>query len=166
MMSNEDLEEIYLDDSEDSIKIDKSFKDLKEHQIEGVKFMWDRCFGNLEKIKNQDEGNGCILAHCMGLGKTLQVITLLHTLLTNRENTKVKCVLILCPVIVIHNWKLELKKWTRECKKKFDIYSLPNKRNKNNNIEQERLLTLGKWFETGGVFLMGFPMYKRLVRGQ
>jgi SNF2 family DNA or RNA helicase len=52
--------------------IDKLFrKVLKYHQIEGLQFMWERVY-----VKKQ----GCLLAHSMGLGKTLQVISLLTTM--------------------------------------------------------------------------------------
>lgn len=34
--------------------------------------MWDACFESLKQIE-KTTGSGCILAHCMGLGKTLQV---------------------------------------------------------------------------------------------
>ena len=49
---------------------------LKFHQIEGVKFMWNACFQSVVS-------SGCVLAHCMGLGKSLQVVTLAHTVLTH-----------------------------------------------------------------------------------
>lgn len=38
----------------------------------GVQFMWDCCCESMRKIE-KSAGSGCILAHCMGLGKTLQV---------------------------------------------------------------------------------------------
>lgn len=47
---------------------------LKKHQKEGVKFIWDACFESVNRIKNGEEGSGCIMAHCMGLGKTFQVL--------------------------------------------------------------------------------------------
>ena len=57
---------------------------LKPHQVKGVKFMWDACFESVERIKTH-KGSGCILAHCMGLGKSLQVVTLVHTVLSHPE---------------------------------------------------------------------------------
>lgn len=42
----------------------------------GVQFIWDSCCESVKKA-NSSSGSGCILAHCMGLGKTLQVET--HT---------------------------------------------------------------------------------------
>jgi SNF2 family DNA or RNA helicase len=44
---------------------------LQPHQIAGVKFLWDNVIVNMEKFQ-PNGGLGCILAHSMGLGKTIQ----------------------------------------------------------------------------------------------
>ena len=47
---------------------------LLNYQLEGIKFMYDNCFESIgEYSRPQSDGGGCILAHCMGLGKTFQV---------------------------------------------------------------------------------------------
>lgn len=98
----------------------KLVKKLKPHQATGVKFMWDACFESLEKMED-GTGSGCILAHCMGLGKTLQVVTLIHTLLTHSDQTKVEKVLVICPVSTVLNWCNEFKIWLRHCGTNRDI---------------------------------------------
>lgn len=40
--------------------------------------MWNACFESVTQIK-KGKGSGCILAHCMGLGKTLQVSFIIFT---------------------------------------------------------------------------------------
>ena len=40
-----------------------------------LEFLWDCCIESAEVAEKDDEGSGCILAHCMGLGKTLSVCT-------------------------------------------------------------------------------------------
>jgi SNF2 family DNA or RNA helicase len=42
-------------------------KRIKDHQIDGVRFMWSQI------VTNEDVMQGCLLAHTMGLGKTMQV---------------------------------------------------------------------------------------------
>ncbi|KAI9031607.1 hypothetical protein CLU79DRAFT_263458 [Phycomyces nitens] len=56
-----------------TVKIDPHFVQvLKSHQLEGVRYMWMRTVSSHE---------GCILAHSMGLGKTLQTIVFVTTLI-------------------------------------------------------------------------------------
>jgi len=84
------LERLILDvdpeTKEPVIEVDTSIvRHLKPHQAEGIKFMYNACFESIEMIKENKVPGGCILAHCMGLGKTLQVCTghTTHCLLLN-----------------------------------------------------------------------------------
>lgn len=111
---------------EELLVVDKQLvKKLKPHQATGIKFMWDACFESL-KTAEESEGSGCILAHCMGLGKTLQVVTLVHTLLSNAELTKVDRVLVICPVSTVLNWVNEFQIWLEHCEENndLDIYEI------------------------------------------
>jgi DNA repair and recombination protein RAD54B len=60
----------------------------------------------------------------MGLGKTLQVIALIHTLLKNKEITRCHRVLILLPINVMRNWESEVEKWTKGIKIQFEKFHL------------------------------------------
>lgn len=111
---------------------------LKPHQKEGIQFMWNACFESCQKIYTST-GGGCILAHCMGLGKSLcrkyciwshclffqshliriglfvgkslQVIALTHTQFSHAMQTNVRKVLILCPKTTILNWINQFIQW-------------------------------------------------------
>ena len=87
---------------------------LREHQREGVKFMYECVMG----IRDFD-GQGAILADEMGLGKTLQTIALLWTLLKQNPFCEgphdpppvIRKALVVCPVTLINNWRKEFRKW-------------------------------------------------------
>ncbi|XP_018431418.1 PREDICTED: transcriptional regulator ATRX-like, partial [Nanorana parkeri] len=82
---------------------------LKPHQVDGVQFMWDCCCESVKKMK-KDPGSGCILAHCMGLGKTLQVVSFLHAILLN-DKVDFNTALVVCPLNTVLNWTNEFEKW-------------------------------------------------------
>lgn len=83
---------------------------LREHQKEGVKFLYECLMGMRNYI-----GNGAILADEMGLGKSLTTIALLWTLLKQNpiygSKRVIEKALIVCPVSLINNWKKEFMKW-------------------------------------------------------
>ena len=82
-------------------------KQLKPHQRDGIRFLWNNVFESIDAIKNKKHsGNGCILAHCMGLGKTLQVISFIHTIFNYEKITNIKTCLVLCPINAGKNRKI------------------------------------------------------------
>lgn len=62
---------------------------------------------SLERFKSSN-GLGCILAHSMGLGKTLQLISFVDIFL---RHTGAKSVLIIVPVNTLQNWVTEFNMW-------------------------------------------------------
>ncbi|PWN48636.1 hypothetical protein IE53DRAFT_389144 [Violaceomyces palustris] len=86
---------------------------LRPHQVEGVKFLYERVMG---MHSDGEKGQGCILADEMGLGKTLQTITLVLTLLKQNcyytpQSQTIERALIVCPLSLVKNWKREFRKW-------------------------------------------------------
>jgi len=99
--------------NEPDIYIDSSFNCLKEHQIEGIRFLWKNVI---------DYKRGCIFAHAMGLGKTLQIISFLVTLKQTQLSKAIRIpkilttgrIMIIVPASLLKNWEEEFIKWMPE----------------------------------------------------
>ena len=117
---------------------------LKEHQASGIQFLWDAVFESAEEVRAGRVPGGAILAHCMGLGKTLQAISLIHCLMTNFSD-KVSTVLILCPVNTIKNWVEEFEKWLSTFVFDYEVFEMTSL--VDNAKRAERLET---WHNEGG----------------
>ncbi|XP_014283274.1 transcriptional regulator ATRX homolog isoform X2 [Halyomorpha halys] len=130
---------------------------LKPHQAQGIKFMWDSCFESVKEAK-KNKGSGCILAHCMGLGKTLQVISLVHTLLTCKE-VDVNKVLVVCPFSTVQNWVNEFHKWLKDVGsgEDIEIYNMIK------TAPNHRSYQLRDWERTGGVMVLGYNLFRSLA---
>ncbi|GAC95865.1 hypothetical protein PHSY_003442 [Pseudozyma hubeiensis SY62] len=88
-------------------------KALRPHQIEGVKFLYERVMG---MHADGTKGHGAILADEMGLGKTLQTIALVLTLMKQScyytsKSCTIERAIIVCPLTLVKNWKREFRKW-------------------------------------------------------
>ncbi|XP_018577757.1 transcriptional regulator ATRX [Anoplophora glabripennis] len=131
---------------------------LKPHQKSGIQFMWDSCYESLERLK-VDEGSGCILAHCMGLGKTFQVITLLHTLFSYEEmNTK--HVLVVCPTSTVANWKKEVKiAFKHFSDEKLNIITIVDKR----EVSQKYSIVKRWYLLKKCVLVLGYECFETLT---
>ncbi|KAK2904027.1 transcriptional regulator ATRX isoform X1 [Channa argus] len=134
---------------------------LKPHQVDGVQFMWDCCCESVKKIQ-KSHGSGCILAHCMGLGKTLQVVTFLHTLLLC-EKLDFTTALVVCPLNTVLNWLNEFEKWQEGMK---DDESLEVTELATVKRPQERAYALQRWQDMGGIMIIGYEMYRNLTQGR
>lgn len=77
---------------------------LMKYQVDGVKHICNAFY------KGPIQGSACVLAHSIGLGKTLQEIALLHTIVNTPLHT-INHIVILCPKSAISSWKQEIDKW-------------------------------------------------------
>lgn len=69
-------------------------------QIGGVRFLFDNIIESVERFSTST-GFGCILAHSMGLGKTLQIVCFCDIFL---RHTNSKTVLCIMPINTLQNW--------------------------------------------------------------
>ncbi|MCP9265891.1 Helicase ARIP4 [Dirofilaria immitis] len=113
---------------------------LQPHQLGGIRFM----YGNIiESMKDyaKSPGFGCILAHAMGLGKTIQIITFTDIFVrtTNAKNRVTEAGENIRPFVV---WLLSDAVKTNE----------------------QRAELIQKWHTNGGILLIGYDMFRLLVQ--
>ncbi|KAM9443950.1 helicase ARIP4 isoform 2-T2 [Clarias gariepinus] len=140
---------------------------VKPHQIGGIRFLYDNLVESLERYKTSS-GFGCILAHSMGLGKTLQVISFIDILL---RHTGARTVLAIVPVNTLQNWLAEFNLWLPSVEslppdtdpaqvspRTFKVHLL----NDEHKTTVSRAKVVEEWTRGGGVLLMGYEMYRLL----
>ena len=93
---------------------------IKPHQIGGVRFLYDNIVESVSRFSTS-QGYGCILAHNMGLGKTMQVISFVDILLSH---TVARSVLCIVPINTIQNWMAEFNFWLPE-EDEVSYFNLP-----------------------------------------
>ncbi|KAF3940066.1 hypothetical protein ABW19_dt0210145 [Dactylella cylindrospora] len=139
---------------------------LFDSQVEGVEFLWR------EVVRN---GGGALLAHTMGMGKTLQIITLLQIISTAQksgneafaqllpENLKGRHkVMIVAPPGLLRNWKQEFIKWIPENSDEHLLrFFLPGE----TKSVEERTDMLRTWRQEGGVLMLGYHYFREYAMG-
>ncbi|XP_053150287.1 helicase ARIP4 isoform X2 [Hemicordylus capensis] len=140
---------------------------VKPHQIGGIRFLYDNLVESLDRFKTSS-GFGCILAHSMGLGKTLQVISFLDVLFRHIE---AKTVLAIVPVNTLQNWLAEFNMWLpapEALPADYDPKEIQPRTFKVHILNDEHKTTAARakvvtdWVTDGGVLLMGYEMYRLL----
>eukprot|EP00644_Phytophthora_capsici_P009008 jgi/Phyca11/561240/estExt2_Genewise1.C_PHYCAscaffold_60490 len=134
---------------------------LKPHQVLGARFMWSH-------VAMEPKGFGCVLADFMGLGKTLQVITTVQAFLSKKTLDedgdlvqRHKHVLILAPTICVRNWEAEVVKWLgKKEARHLGLFTLESSREKKMS---DRVRVVKQWYKRGGIFIMGYELYRLLV---
>ncbi|XP_046726872.1 helicase ARIP4-like isoform X1 [Silurus meridionalis] len=140
---------------------------IKPHQIDGIRFLYSNLVESQKRFKSTP-GFGCILAHSMGLGKTLQVISFIDILL---RHTGVHTVLAIVPVNTLQNWLAEFNLWVPSAEalpphnetghivpRSFKVHIL----NDEYKTTSSRAKVVEDWYRNGGVLLMGYEMYRLL----
>nr|XP_027197711.1 transcriptional regulator ATRX homolog [Dermatophagoides pteronyssinus] len=163
---NEECKRLILDFDKQTkevlVEVDKHFVEiLKPHQIEGIMFMFNSTIESVERLKKHGHESGCILAHSMGLGKTLQVIAFLHTIMKNVYTRDIiKHVLIIVPLNVARNWRMEFDKWLE-----FDNCIATYETTSTKNL-YERIKILQRWRKNGGVLIMTINLFSQMITGK
>ncbi|CDM29462.1 hypothetical protein DTO013E5_5202 [Penicillium roqueforti] len=137
---------------------------VKSYQLSGIQFMFR------EVIENKRQ-EGCLLAHTMGLGKTMQVISLLVTISAAgasqfpairdqipRELRQSKT-LLLCPASLIQNWCDEFAMWSPENHHLGKVRAIPTK-----NQLLDRNEEIRAWNEEGGILILSYNIFRILVK--
>ena len=136
---------------------------IKPHQIDGIQFLW-------REIVEDPRHQGCLLAHTMGLGKTMQVISLIvsmaqssvseHPAISSQLIPRLRQnkTLILCPPTLLENWYDELLMWIppQAASVVGAIYKISGRSDKSD-------ASIAQWAESGGVLIVGYETLRSLL---
>ncbi|KAJ4268644.1 hypothetical protein NW762_002711 [Fusarium torreyae] len=136
---------------------------IKNHQVDGVRFIWNQI------VRDPALRQGCLLAHTMGLGKTMQAITFLVALAEAAESEDPSVVaqipedlresrtLVLCPATMVENWSDEFLYWAPKS-------LLGEMRTVTSDmLPIERSSTVSAWASGKGVLLVGYHMFQKVL---
>jgi SNF2 family DNA or RNA helicase len=146
------------------IFVNESFRSgpraVKTHQMAGISFMWRRIVV---------AEAGALLAHEMGLGKTMQVIAMLSTIAEVASSTQYRTldpalwstrVLVLCPPGLIDNWVSEFEAWAPKAPSGESILGQVIPLHSGATNDRTRVGILLSWGSNGGVLVMSHDLFK------
>ncbi|KAM7199815.1 protein chromatin remodeling 20 [Rhypophila sp. PSN 637] len=137
---------------------------IKDHQLDGVRFLWNHLV-----LSNARSGGG-LLAHAMGLGKTMQVITLLVVIAESarspdpsvRSQIPVELreskTLIVSPAGLLENWVDEILSWAPP-NLLGELFKLSADLG-----EKLRPDMIRQWASKGGLLVIGIELFTTIVQ--
>ncbi|KAK4218131.1 protein chromatin remodeling 20 [Rhypophila decipiens] len=137
---------------------------IKDHQLDGVRFLWNHLV-----LSNARSGGG-LLAHAMGLGKTMQVITLLVVIAESarspdpsvRSQIPVELreskTLIVSPAGLLENWVDEILSWA-PLNLLGELFKLSADLG-----EKLRPDMIRQWASKGGLLVIGIELFTTIVQ--
>jgi SNF2 family DNA or RNA helicase len=136
---------------------------VKDHQVNGIRFMW-------RELMTDENKQGCLLAHTMGLGKTMQVISLLVTIAQSIKSPDAGIrnqipadlrdlkALILCPPSLIDNWYEEILMWRPDQDILGGLYKITQK-----TKLVDRVQDITHWAATTGILIISYDMFRNMI---
>jgi SNF2 family DNA or RNA helicase len=136
---------------------------VKDHQVNGIRFMW-------RELMTDENKQGCLLAHTMGLGKTMQVISLLVTIAQSVKSSDADIrsqvppdlrdlkALILCPPSLIDNWYEEILMWRPDQEILGGLYKITQK-----TKLLDRVQDIAHWASTTGILIISYDMFRNMI---
>eukprot|EP01027_Heterolobosea_sp_BB2_P019512 GEZU01027408.1.p1 GENE.GEZU01027408.1~~GEZU01027408.1.p1 ORF type:complete len:837 (-),score=159.01 GEZU01027408.1:101-2611(-) len=110
------------------------------------------------QLPPKDDLRGCVLAHSMGLGKTLTTVTFIYMFLKMKKG---KTAIVVLPKSVMTNWSNELRSWIIKADlREIDTYEMDSVALK---TEFSRQAMVRRWKAGGGVLLVGFELFSKLM---
>ncbi|CAG5116066.1 unnamed protein product [Candidula unifasciata] len=138
---------------------------IKPHQIGGVRFLYDNLIESVERLRTTP-GFGCILAHSMGLGKTIQMISLIDVFLRCAGGKRVLCIV---PINTLQNWLAEFNYWLPPAERLHPEDDMTQSRtfplfviNDSMKTTSARAAVVEKWRSSGGALVIGYEMFRLL----
>eukprot|EP00659_Diplonema_papillatum_P009440 gene9440-14640_t len=126
---------------------------LKNHQMKGVQFLWKNLVALPDMLqKGVTLPGGCIVAHGMGLGKTLTSIAFI--LMWNRVE-RGSHTLIIAPKSTLRQWVREFEDWCEkslhDCPQLYTVEGI------------KHAAEVREWGKEGGVLIVSYAMFVRLM---
>lgn len=118
---------------------------LKPYQVEGVDFVLSRIH----------EDKGALVAHGMGLGKTLTALTVMEAFAHRRPESRL---IVTCPKGMVSSWGDEIDKWCA-----CGLLTLDGHPIQTSDGDKGTAYSVNQWSRHGGVLIVGHDQFKRMV---